>query len=100
MTESIVQPYKEVCFICGARTTIRHHIYHGTGLRQVSEKMGLWVYLCEPHHRYLHDLPSHPHDAELKKLGQEKWIVQKIHEGYTRGQARGMWFNKVGRFYD
>lgn len=100
MAKSIIQPDKEVCFICGASTKIRHHIYHGTGLRQVSEDEGEWVYLCDPHHTYLHNLPSHPYDAELKKIGQEKWIVKKMQEGYSRGQARGLWLNKFGRFYD
>ena len=100
MTKSIVQDTKEVCFFCGAYTTIRHHIYHGTGLRQVSENEGLWVYLCNPHHKYLHDLPSHPHDQELKELGQKKWIAKKMKEGYSNGQARGMWINKIGRFFD
>lgn len=100
MTKSIIQPDKEVCFLCGAPTTIRHHIIHGNGFRQLSEDEGLWVYLCDPHHEYLHNLPSHPHDAELKKLAQERWITQKMQEGYSRGKARGMWLNKFGRFFD
>ena len=100
MTKSIIQPDKEVCFFCGAYTTIRHHIIHGNGFRQLSESEGLWIYLCNPHHWYLHNLPSHPHDDELKKLAQEKWIVQKMQEGYSRGKARGLWLNKFGRFYD
>jgi hypothetical protein len=100
MTKSIIQQTKEVCFICGASTSIRHHIYHGTGLRQVSEREGLWVYLCHDHHRFLHDLPSHPHDEELKIKGQRAWIGQKVKEGYSKGQARGMWLNRIGRFFE
>ena len=100
MSKSIIQSDTKTCFFCGASTPIRHHICFGTGLRQVSEREGLWVYLCNPHHKYLHDLPSHPHDQELKQLAQEKWIKKKMDEGYTRGQARGMWLNKIGRFYD
>lgn len=99
MTKSIVQQTKEVCFICGAYTTIRHHLCHGTGLRQVSEQEGLWVYLCNSHHHYLHDLPTHPHDQELKELGQRAWISQKVKEGYSNEQAREMWLNRIGRFY-
>jgi len=100
MTKSIVQTTKEVCFLCGASTTVRHHIIHGRGQRQLSEAEGLWVYMCALHHHYLHNLPDHPHDAELKALAQRKWIEQKKKEGYTNGQARGMWLNKFGKFFD
>lgn len=98
--KSIIQTDRETCYICGASTTIRHHIIHGTGFRQLSEDEGLWVYLCNLHHYYLHNLPSHPHDLELKRTAQKKWIEKKKKEGYTNGQARGMWLNKFGKFFD
>lgn len=100
MAKSIIQPDNEVCFLCGAPTTIRHHIIHGNGFRQLSEDEGLWVYLCHPHHWHLHNLPKHPHDDELKKLAQERWITQKMQEGYPKGKARGMWLNRFGKFFD
>ena len=100
MTKSIIQKEKETCFFCGASTTIRHHIIHGNGFRQLSEDDGLWVYLCNPHHWYLHNLPSHPHDAELKALAQKSYIEMKVKEGYTNGQARGIWFSRYARYFD
>ena len=100
MTKSIIQTEEKTCFFCGASTNIRHHIIHGNGFRQLSESEGLWVYLCNPHHTYLHNLPTHPHDKELKALAQERWIVHKMQEGYSRGKARGLWLSKFGRFYD
>lgn len=38
------------CFICGRPATDVHHIFHGAGLRSVSEKYGLKVPLCREHH--------------------------------------------------
>ena len=50
MSKSIVQQEKE-CWFCGAQTNLeRHHIFAGTANRPISEKYGLWVYLCHKHH--------------------------------------------------
>lgn len=44
---SIMQTYKR-CYLCGAEHgehLDRHHVFSG-GMRNESEKYGLWVYLC------------------------------------------------------
>lgn len=39
------------CLICEMPHNLhRHHIYYGTGKRQLSEKYGCWCYLCARHH--------------------------------------------------
>lgn len=39
------------CFICGRVTELeRHHVLGGVANRPLSEKYGLWVWLCREHH--------------------------------------------------
>lgn len=39
------------CLVCGNTYNLhKHHIYYGTGNRQLSEKYGCWCYLCARHH--------------------------------------------------
>jgi len=33
-------------------------------------------------------------------VAQRAFIDQKIEEGYSESQARGLWLNRYGRFYD
>ena len=39
------------CWRCGNPTVDVHHIYGGTGRRDISDREGCWVYLCRPHHQ-------------------------------------------------
>lgn len=49
-TESIICNEKR-CFICEKTVGLeRHHIMSGTANRKLSEKYGLWVYLCNDCH--------------------------------------------------
>ena len=48
--KSILQNTK-VCYLCGAVTGLeRHHIFAGVANRKLSERFGLWVYLCQRCH--------------------------------------------------
>ena len=39
------------CAVCGCRVNLeRHHIFGGVANRPLSEKYGLWVWLCKEHH--------------------------------------------------
>ena len=50
MTRSILQDKKE-CYFCPKCYGLeRHHIMAGTANRKLSEKYGLWVYVCHDHH--------------------------------------------------
>ena len=52
MSKSIIQPddLKE-CYLCGRKTNLeRHHIFAGVANRRLSEKFGLWIYLCHDCH--------------------------------------------------
>jgi len=75
MTKSIISNNPE-CLIC--KTTLdlhRHHVFYGTGKRQISEKYGCWVYLCARHHNMSSDGVHYNKalDKELKQRTQLKW---------------------------
>ena len=48
--KSIMQVEKS-CYLCGRKTCLeRHHVMSGTANRKLSEKYGLWVWLCHDCH--------------------------------------------------
>ena len=50
MSRSILQNEK-VCFVCGTPLNLhRHHVFGGYANRRLSERWGLWLYLCYEHH--------------------------------------------------
>lgn len=38
------------CWLCG-RPAECHHVYAGTGRRQISDREGCYIYLCREHHQ-------------------------------------------------
>lgn len=71
--KSIIQSKKE-CFECMTYTNLEiHHIFFGTANRQLSEKDGLKVWLCQYHHRGtkgVHGKDGHELDEKLKSIAQ------------------------------
>ena len=73
--KSIIQDNKE-CYVC--KTTLGlhdHHILYGTANRKWSERFGLKVWLCGPHHN-LSNAGVHYNkelDLQLKRLAQEHY---------------------------
>ena len=85
--ESIIQNHK-ACFKCGTTLNLhKHHIYFGAN-RKVSDKLGLWVWLCARHHN-MSDEGVHfnrEFDLELKRLGQD--IYSKNHDDFMEQIGR------------
>ena len=82
MAKSIIQDTKE-CFITGStRNLHEHHIFGGRGLRKLSEKYGLKVYLIAE----LHNMSNKgvhfdkEFDLRLKRMAQKKAMA---HYGWT-----------------
>lgn len=84
MAKSIMQSDKE-CYLTGSTYNLHeHHIFYGTGLRKLSERYGLKVYLRGDLHN-LSDNGVHFNkelDIRLKKEAQEiamkkyKWTIE------------------------
>ena len=64
------------CYVCGKGTNLHtHHIYHGRGLRKLSEKYGCTVVLCAAHHN-LSNEGVHFNDELDKRFKREcqEWL--------------------------
>lgn len=89
--KSIIQQNKE-CYFC--KTTLnlhKHHIYGGAN-RDISEKNGFWVYLCEAHHD-MSDNSVH-FNKDMRETLQKD--CQRIYcEDHTIGEFRKL----IGRNY-
>ena len=69
MSKSIMQQ-KHECWFCGKERDLeRHHVLSGLANRKLSEKYGLWVYLC-------HNCHTGTDGAQYDK---EKNRILKIH---------------------
>lgn len=71
MAKSIIQNEKE-CFICGTTLNLHeHHCLYGTANRNQSEKYGLKVWLCQPHHTGKFGVHSNRvPDLQIKRIAQ------------------------------
>lgn len=86
------------CYICHAKNGLElHHALHGS-YRDLADKDRLFLALCAIHHRALHDHGDN--DQRLKALAERSYIAKKMDEGYTEGQARGLFLNRYGRHFD
>ena len=88
MSKSIMQPSEpSQCYLCGRQYGLEvHHIYAGYANRRLSERYGLWVFLCKQCHtgnggaQYEKEL-----NLRLKREGQEEF--EKTH---TREEFRNI----------
>lgn len=75
---SVLQGKRKVCYVSGQKTNLqKHHIFHGTGRREISDRHGFWVYLQAKYHSAaLGGLHAHPNsglDLQLKRLCQREY---------------------------
>ena len=81
-SRSIVQQGDPRCFMCGKRVNLeRHHIFGGVANRPLSEKYGLWVYLCHECHTGAEGAQYNREKGDaLKRLGQIAFEGKHSHE--------------------
>lgn len=52
---SLFITHEGVCYYCHkSGSTIRHEVFHGTANREISKKVGTWLYLCPECHAKVH----------------------------------------------
>jgi len=81
MSKSIVQTNKE-CYLCGRKTCLeRHHIMAGVANRKISEKYGIWLYLCADCHRGTEGAQYDKSlNLKIKQIGQQAFEQLYSHE--------------------
>lgn len=71
------------CLICGTTQTLhKHHIFYGTGNRQLSEQYGMTCMLCANHHN-MSDVGVHfnkKNDLAVKRFAQRKFEAEYGHD--------------------
>ena len=84
-SKSIIQN-GERCFLCGRLTGLeRHHILGGVANRPLSEKYGLWVWLCHDCHtgtdgaQYVRET-----NQKLKRLAQIAFEARHSHDEWMQ----------------
>lgn len=84
-SKSIIQK-DERCFLCGRTTGLeRHHVYAGVANRPLSEKYGLWVWLCHECHTGKDGAQYNRSKAEsLKRLGQIAFEARHSHDEWMQ----------------
>lgn len=74
--DSILQGNLFECFICHTtRNLHKHHIFYGTGKRELSDQDGCVVWLCQTHHTS--NIGVHfdkKKDLWLKEKCQRRWM--------------------------
>lgn len=79
MGKSIVTNYDEICFFCGKKADVKHHLIFGTGNRKLCDEDGLTVPICNSCHN-MGEISSRVHDNSMaEKLS--KMLGQAIFEG-------------------
>lgn len=76
--ESVIQSIKK-CYVCGTNQNLEsHHCLHGTANRDIAERYGLKVWLCNKHHTGSNESVHRNHDMDLffQKLAQETYEQQ------------------------
>lgn len=69
---SIITEHTKNCFLCGNPNVEEHHIFFGTANRNLSDRYGLVVPLCNKHHTGSAECPHKNRviDLLLKYTGQ------------------------------
>ena len=82
MAKSILQSRKE-CYLCGTTINLHeHHVIHGTSNRKNSECTGLKVWLCFPHHEFVHK--NRIADLQLKEFAQQEFEKSHTREEFIQ----------------
>lgn len=90
--DSILQKEKW-CYLCHSpRYLHKHHIFYGTGNRQISEANGFTVWLCAPHHNMSNQ------SVHFNKA-MDLFLKESCQRKYEESHSRDEFMELVGRNY-
>lgn len=92
---SVLQGKGKYCYFTGDEKgpLERHHIYYGSGMRQISDKHGFWVWLKPEWHRGTHGV--HGRDGHKVDLTLKQDCQRRFEETHTREEFMQI----IGRNY-
>ena len=92
-------PESADCYRCGSKMLVhRHHIFAGS-MRDLSEREGLWVYLCRECNQGNNGIHAkktikgyeYTDDEHLRWHAQSQWELNHMKNGITQSEARELW---------
>ena len=90
-SNSILQNEKR-CWFCPCTYDLeRHHIFAGVANRKLSEKYGLWVWLCHKHHTGT--------DGAQYNQEMNRQLKQDAQFAFERKHTRAEWMKIFGKNY-
>ncbi len=91
MGKSVMQKDR-ACYFCGRLDTLeRHHVFGGVANRPISEKYGLWVYLCHNCHT---GKAGAQYDKEKNLL-----LKQDAQRAFEKTNSRKDWMELIRKNY-
>jgi len=105
VSKGIVTEYPEICIFCGRQAEAEHHLIFGTAGRELSEKDGLKIPVCNNCHNMgqkLCRIHENPMAERLSKmLGQAIWEKEWISANSQQEsrKAREAFLRRYGRSY-
>ena len=91
MGKSILQDERE-CYFCGRQYGLeKHHIFAGVANRPISEREGLWCYLCHNCHT---GTEGAQYDKEKNRL-----LKSDAQWAYEQNHTRSDWMKLIGKNY-
>lgn len=83
---------KKQCYFCGRVCGLeKHHVFAGTANRRVSERLGLWVYLCHDHH-------TGKDGAQYDPI-KNRQLKMDAQYAFERTHTRADWMRAIGKNY-
>ena len=95
--QTILTKYTEFCVLCGRPKQEEHHLINGRGFRQLSEKHGLKIPICDAEHQVITDNPVA--EKLSKIIGQLAYEKDRVAKGDTEDEARESFRKEFGRSY-
>ena len=89
--KSIMQ-HDKYCYLCFKQRDLeRHHLFAGVANRKISERCGLWVWLC-------HDCHTGTDGAQYNKEINLK-LKQEAQRAYEKEHTRAEWMQLIRKNY-
>lgn len=97
--KSIVTEYTQYCAFCGKPTNgTLHHLCFGLSARELSDKDGLTIGICDKCHAEIH-VSSSVAAKMSKMIGQLAFEKKCVEGGMTSGEARDYFMKRYGISY-
>lgn len=92
MSKNSILTDQKRCYLCGRQCGLeKHHVFAGTANRRVSDRLGLWVYLC-------HECHTGKDGAQYDPIKNRR-LKMDAQFAFERTHTRAEWMRAIGKNY-